>query len=105
MKYQNASAVLASNVELEAKRKGGTLADVEKALGCSAGYISRAKAGKKKLSLDFALELAEWCEMDLYDLIDPEHAIESKIREKKEEIEQLIAELEECRRNKHGENL
>lgn len=66
------NSCLISNIDYLAKKIGMRYGDLEKALGLSAGYISRtAKAdSKKKLSIDVVWKIAKLFEVDMNSLLE-----------------------------------
>lgn len=69
---ENISRIVALNIELLAESNGEKISDIEQKLNVSPGYISRAKTGKKKLSIELCCKAEKYFNISLYSLISEE---------------------------------
>lgn len=62
------SKIVYENIEALAKLHNQTVPDIERAIDVSPGYLSRAKNGTKRLSIDLCCKVADYFKVSLYDL-------------------------------------
>ena len=82
------------NVAYIAKQRGGIL-HLEKEIGVSPGYISRTKNGKRNLSLETAIVIADALSHGIDELCEKDLFIDARIAELEREIEALKARKEQ----------
>lgn len=82
------------NVAYIAKQRGGIL-HLEKEIGVSAGYISRTKNGKRKISLETAIMIADALSHGVDELCEKDILIDARIAELEKEIAALKARKEQ----------
>jgi len=63
--------IFIDNVYIILKNKNIKMADFEKEIQVSPGYLSRCKNGKKRISIDTALSICKYLDIDFETLIDP----------------------------------
>lgn len=68
------------NFEFYMKIKGNTR-ELEAMLNVSAGYISRIKNGKKKMSIEMAMDVAEYFDTTLIHMLESEDWVDLEIKE------------------------
>lgn len=83
---ENVSMILSKNILKIAKIRHISVNHIESDLSYSAGYISRAAKGKKRLFIDFALAIAKYLNISLIDLLDETYIIKLEISELEKEL-------------------
>ena len=87
-----ASEKFVANVYAVCKGRNIPLCDLEKEIGVSAGYFSRAKAAPRNISVNIVRKTADVFEMSIGDLVEGDMAKRERIRE----LEQTIQVYEDC---------
>ena len=78
-----------NNFEFYMKKKNKKLGELEKKLNVSKGYISRVRHNRRNISLDMALNIAEYLDTTLSHMLDTEDWIDIEI----DELESRLVEL------------
>jgi len=67
----NYTLIFIANVYMILKNRNIKMADFEKEIQVSPGYLSRCKNGKRKISIDTALLICQHLDIEFKTLIDP----------------------------------
>lgn len=92
----NISVRFYENVKFIARNKGINLKEIERTIGVTQGYMSRAKKNNIDISISKAYTAAKMLGYTLDDLIEKDYAKEFRRAEIKKEIARLEAELMEA---------
>lgn len=87
-----------NNVKFLCKEKALSLADIEREIRVSPGYLSRVVGGRKDLGVVKAYHIAEVLDTPLTDLLETELWKKYRIRELKAELEALEGEQNDFNR-------
>jgi transcriptional regulator with XRE-family HTH domain len=95
-----ASEVFADNVKVYAKAHDVMLRDIETGSGVYAGYLSRVRKRNAYVSIDNAVKMANYLQLPLETLLDPQFpekvrqvSIKRRIKELEAEKTRLLLEL------------
>lgn len=81
--------IFAQNVKCICKQKNICIGDLEKQIGISKGYLTRASKYKNAISLWTTYPISKSLETSIDDLLNKDMTIEYRIQELKEELAKL----------------
>ena len=67
----NYTLIFITNVYIILKNRNIKMEDFEKEIQVSPGYLSRCKNGKRRISIDTALQICQYLNIEFETLIDP----------------------------------